>query len=125
MNDVGALAPIEEGDEDIEVEEKSAGNVDLSKKWSVRFTIVDSCDGSRDWWFTYNTPFASPWEPLLGPVVRVFEPESMIKHKSSIAYVGREDNKGEIAENILGGTTKAGTNLTITIGEGALRFGDG
>ncbi|KAI6757220.1 hypothetical protein HG531_003045 [Fusarium graminearum] len=75
MNDVGALAPIEEGDEDIEVEEKSAGNVDLSKK--------------------------------------------------CIAYVGREDNKGEIAENILGGTTKAGTNLTITIGEGALRFGDG
>jgi hypothetical protein len=49
----------------------------------------------------------------------------MIKHKSSTGYIGREDNKGEVAENILGGTTEAGTNLTITIGASALRLGDG
>jgi hypothetical protein len=31
MNNIRTFAPIEEGDEDIEVEEQSAGNVDLSK----------------------------------------------------------------------------------------------
>lgn len=40
MNDIRTFAPVEKRDEDVEVEEESAGNVDLCEKWSVRVTAV-------------------------------------------------------------------------------------
>jgi hypothetical protein len=49
----------------------------------------------------------------------------MIKHESSAAHIGHEDNKGEVTKNIFCGTAKTRADLAVTIASDSLPLGYG
>lgn len=113
MDDIGSLAPVEQGKEDVKVEEGGTGDMDLHSKnisqYNAQFlSTVSRCS-------TYSAPFASPWKSLLGPPKGVFVPKGVDEHGDATGDIAQKDHARKTPEDVFGCRAKARPNLARAV----------